>query len=105
MRDVAAAVDRVLNDEDLVRHAVSEIVRNFIERERQHMAKEERMVFPAALDVLQSADWADIALRLADRYDPLAHPAQEAKYDLLQRNILEMEEEAEAEAEGADRTR
>ena len=101
LRDVATAVDRVLNDEDLVRHAVSEIVRNFIERERQHMAKEERMVFPAALDVLQSADWADIALRMADRYDPLAHPAQEAKYDLLQRNILEMEEEAER----ADRTR
>jgi hemerythrin-like domain-containing protein len=53
LRDVATAVDRVLNDEDLVRHAVSEIVRNFIERERQHMAKEERIVFPAALDVLQ----------------------------------------------------
>ena len=103
LSDVATAVDRVLNDEDLVRHAVSEIVRNFIERERQHMAKEERIVFPAALDVLQSADWADIALRMADRYDPLAHPAQEAKYDLLQRNILEMEEEAEAQ--GADRTR
>ena len=103
LSDVATVVHRVLNDEDLVRHAVSEIVRNFIERERQHMAKEERIVFPAALDVLQSADWADIALRMADRYDPLAHPAQEAKYDLLQRNILEMEEEAEAQ--GADRTR
>jgi hypothetical protein len=40
---------------------------------------------------------------MADRYEPLAHPTQEAKYDLLQRNILEMEEEAEAQ--GADRTR
>jgi hemerythrin-like domain-containing protein len=103
LSDVATVVHRVLNDEDLVRHAVSEIVRNFIERERQHMVKEERIVFPAALDVLQSADWADIALRMADRYEPLAHPTQEAKYDLLQRNILEMEEEAEAQ--GADRTR
>lgn len=103
LREVATAVDQVLNDEDLVRHAVSEIVRNFIERELQHMAKEERIVFPAALDVLQSADWADIALRMADRYDPLAHPVREAKYDLLRRNILEMEEEAEAQ--GARRTR
>ncbi len=103
LHDVATAVDQVLNDEDLVRQAVSEIVRNFIDRERQHMAKEERIVFPAALDVLQSADWADIALKMADRYDPLAHPDREAKYDLLRRNILEMEEEAEAQ--GADGTR
>jgi hemerythrin-like domain-containing protein len=29
LSDVATAVHRVLNDEDLVRHAVSEIVRNF----------------------------------------------------------------------------
>lgn len=97
LSDVATAVHRVLNDEDLVRHAVCEIVHNFIERERQHMAKEERIVFPAALDVLQSADWADIALKMADRYDPLAHPALDLKYDRLRLSILEMEGEAEAQ--------
>ena len=30
---------------------------------------EERVVFPAALNTLQPQDWADIALKLADRYD------------------------------------
>jgi hypothetical protein len=39
----------------------------------------------------------DIALRLADRYDPFYQPEFEEKFNRLRRNILKMEEEAEAE--------
>ena len=58
------------------------------------------VVFPVALNALRPEDWADIALRWADRYDPFYQPGFEQKFNTLRRNILEME--AEAEAERAD---
>jgi hemerythrin-like domain-containing protein len=75
---------------------VGNIIRDFIDHERQHMAMEERVVFPAALKALRSEDWADIALRMADRYDPFYQPGFEQKFNRLHRNILEMEDEASA---------
>ena len=61
------------------------------------MTKEERVVFPAALNALRPEDWADIALRLADRDDPFYQAGFEEKFNKLRRNILKMKEETEAE--------
>lgn len=97
LQHVAQAVERVLSDEDLLRETVDDIVRDFINHERQHMAMEERVVFPAALKALQPEDWADIALRLADHYGSPTEPDFEEKFSTLRRNILELEEEAERE--------
>jgi hemerythrin-like domain-containing protein len=97
LRRVAQAVERVLSDQDLVRENVANIVRDFINHERQHMAMEERVVFPAALNALRPKDWADIALKLADRYDPFYQPGFDERFNRVRRNILKMEEEAEAE--------
>ena len=94
LRRVALAVERVLGDQDLLRQSVDDIIRDFIKHERQHMAMEERVVFPAALNVLRPEDWSDIAEKLADRDDPFYQPE---KFNMLRRNILKMEEEAEAE--------
>jgi hemerythrin-like domain-containing protein len=97
LRRVAEVVERVLNDQDLVRQTVGDIIRDFINGERQHMAMEERVVFPAALDALRPVDWADIALKMADRRDPFYQPGFEQKFSALRRKILDMEEEAEVE--------
>jgi len=97
LRWVAQAVERVLSDQDLVREHVANIIRDFINHERQHMAMEERVVFPAALNALRPKDWANISLRLADRYDPFYQPGFEERFNRVRRNILKMEEEAEAE--------
>ena len=97
LRRVAQAVERVLSDQDLLRQTVDDIIRDFIEQERQHMAMEERVVFPAALNALRPVDWADIGLKLTDRDDPFYQPGFEKKFNTLRRNILTMEEEAEAE--------
>jgi len=94
---VAQVVERVLSGQDLLRQTVDDIIRDFITHERQHMAMEERLVFPAALTALRPADWADIALKLADCGDPFYQPGFEERFNTLRRNILEMEEEAEAE--------
>jgi len=95
LRRVAQAVERVLSDQDLVRENVANIISDFIKRERQHMAMEERVVFPATFKALRPEDWGDIALKLADRSDPFYQPGFEQKF--IRRNILKMEEEAEAE--------
>jgi hemerythrin-like domain-containing protein len=97
LRRVALAISEVLGDQDLLRGDVDNIVRDFIGHERQHMAKEERVLFPVALTALQPADWAEVALQLADRFDPLNQPSLEEKYDALRRTILKLEDEAEAE--------
>jgi hemerythrin-like domain-containing protein len=97
LRRVAQAVEMVLNDQDLLRQTVDDIIRDFINHERHHMVMEESVVFPAVVNALRPEDWADIALQLADRYGPLSEPDFEEKFSTLRRNILEMEEEAEAE--------
>jgi hemerythrin-like domain-containing protein len=76
---------------------VDEIIRDFIEHERQHMKMEEQIFFPTALETLQPKDWPDIALKLAERRDPLNGSDLEQKFGMLRRKILEMEAEAEAE--------
>jgi hemerythrin-like domain-containing protein len=97
LRRVANAVEYVLGDQDLLRKTVGDIIRDFINHERQHMAMEERVVFPAALDGLQPEDWAEIALKLAERSDPFYQPGFKEKLNTLRRSILEMENEAAAE--------
>ncbi len=97
LRRVSLAVERVLSDQDILRQTVDEIIRDFIKHERQHMAMEERVVFPAALNALRPEDWTDIGAKLADRDDPFHQSGFEERFNTLRRNILKMEKEAEAD--------
>src|SRR5271169_4565342 len=92
LRRVAEAVESVLNDQNLLRQTVDDVIRNFIDHERQHIAMEERVVFPAVVNALRPEDWAEIALKLADRYGSLSGPDFEEKFSTLRRNIMEEEE-------------
>ncbi len=94
LRRVAQAIDSVLNDQELLRENVDRIIRDFIENERKHMALEDEVIFPAIVDTLQPADWADITLRIADRYGPPSEADFEEQFSTLCRNILELEEAA-----------
>lgn len=94
---VAQVVESVLNDQDLLRQTVDGIIRDFIKHERQHMAMEERVVFPAVVKALRPEDWEDIVLQLADRYGSPSQPDFEEQFSTLRRNILDMERQAEAE--------
>jgi len=102
LHNVAMTIDAVLNDQELLRQSVHDIIRDFVDHERQHMAKEERLLFPAALNALSQADWSEIALKLDDRHDPLS--AVEEKLSLLRRNISKLEGEAEASRRSASLT-
>ncbi len=96
LRRVARTVDGVLADREIPRQTVDAIIRDFIDHERQHMAMEERVLFPAAVEVLLPKDWAAVRAGLAARKDPL-NAALETKYRLLRHLILQWEHEAESE--------
>jgi hemerythrin-like domain-containing protein len=97
LRRVAQAVQGVLMDLEIRRQTVDGIVRDFIARERQHMAMEERIFFPAAIKALQPQDWTEIASTLTDQKDPLFSEIVEERFDTVRRHILQLEQEAAAE--------
>jgi len=97
LRRVAQAVQGVLMDREILRHTVDGIVRDFIARERQHMAMEERVFFPAAIKALQPQDWAEIASTLTNQKDPLFSETVEERFDVVRRHIVQLEQEAAAE--------
>jgi hypothetical protein len=55
---------------------------------------EDAVVFPAITSSLKPEDWADIALKIADRYGPPSRADFEEQFSTFRRNILELEEAA-----------
>jgi hemerythrin-like domain-containing protein len=101
LRRVAHAIEGVLADRELLRQDISDIIRDFIEHERRHIAMEDRDFFPAAVKVLQPQDWADITSRSTDQKDPLFSEIVEERFDAVRRHIIQLEQEAETERSGA----
>ena len=97
LRRVAQAVQSVLMDREIRRQTINGIIRDFIVHERHHMAMEERVFFPAAIEALRPEDWAEIASTLTDQKDPLFSDVVEERFDSVRKHILQLEQEAEAE--------
>jgi hemerythrin-like domain-containing protein len=93
---VAQAIKDVLDDQEVLREDVNRIIRDFIDNERKHIVLEDEVVFPAIVDTLQPADWADVALIMADRYGPPSTADFEEQFNALRRTILELEKDAVA---------
>ena len=70
-RELAALIERALAEEPVERGHVHDLTREFIGRYRQHIAREELHVFPAARQTLSDRDWAKIDGRLEGTGDPL----------------------------------
>ena len=96
LRRVAQAIDSVLNDQELLRESIDRIIRDFIDNERKHIALEDEVIFPAIVDTLEPTDWADIALKIADRYGPPSKADFEEQFSTVRRNIIELEAAAVA---------
>jgi hemerythrin-like domain-containing protein len=95
LHSVARAVQSVLADQEFLRESFHIAMQDFIVHQRQHLEKEERLLFPAALKALRPEDWTEIDARLDDRQDPLLDSALEEKFRNLQSCILRWEQEAE----------
>jgi|SRR5271169_3051668 len=96
LSQLAEAVEEILAGREFLRQAFHDVVSDFIKHQRQHMDKEERLLFPAAIQRLRPEDWADIDTRLNDRKDPLFNGVVETKFQALQRTILRWERETES---------
>lgn len=88
LQQFARAVDDVLAGREYLRKAFHDVVQDFIKHQREHMDKEELMLFPAAVKALQPEDWADIDTRLNDRKDPLFDDTTQKNFHALQRTIV-----------------
>jgi len=95
LRTFARAVDAVLADQEFLRENFHLAVHDFIDHQRRHLEKEERLLFPAAVKALRPEDWAEIDGRLDDRQDPLFNSVVEEKFHNLQKTILRWEQETE----------
>ncbi len=95
LRRLVEAVEEILAGREFLRQTFHDVVHDFIKHQRQHMDKEERLLFPAAVKGLRPDDWAEIDARLNDRKDPLFNGAIETKFQALQRTILRWERETE----------
>jgi len=63
-------------------------LRDFVDLQRQHMVREERDFFPAALRSLTRDDVADLDHRLFDQRDHLFDDESEAHFERLRREIM-----------------
>jgi hemerythrin-like domain-containing protein len=97
LRKFAQVVQDVLADQEMPRQTFHEAARDFIEHQRRHMAKEEKLLFPAALETLTAEDWAAIDARIDDRKDPMFDGNVTSKFQSLYNTILRWEKETEEE--------
>jgi hemerythrin-like domain-containing protein len=95
LRQFARAVEDVLAGREFLRQTFHNVVHDFIEHQRQHMNKEERLLFPAAAKALRPEDWAEIDARLNDRKDPLLDDTTEKKFHVLHQTIVRWEQETD----------
>jgi hemerythrin-like domain-containing protein len=96
LKRLIEAVEDILAGREVLRRTFHDAVGDFIKYQREHMDKEERLLFPAAVQRLKPEDWGAIDARLGDRKDPLFNGAVETKFQALQRTILRWEREAES---------
>jgi hemerythrin-like domain-containing protein len=87
-RAFASGVRAVLDEAQVPRQALRTWAREFIDGQREHMQREERLFFPAALRSLTAEDWADIKLRMTDHEDPLFGADVGRRYESLHRDIV-----------------
>lgn len=94
LQRVADAVGSVLMDRELPRQQVHDVVRDFLAYQREHMDVEERLLFPAVLDVLRPDDWSDVESMLTQQTAALRQAAIEQSQQARER-IFRWERENE----------
>jgi len=93
LQRVANIVRSILLDHDVSRQKFDDIMLDFIRHQRQHMAMEERVLFPAAVDALRPEDWAAIESKWSEKEDSLFNVAIEERCHSLRDRVLRWEQE------------
>jgi hemerythrin-like domain-containing protein len=88
-------IRRVLTNHEVPRQTFDDIMRDFIEQERKHMAMEERVLFSASVSALQPEDWSEIDAKWAEAKDSMFNVAVEERCQSLRERILQWQRENE----------
>jgi hemerythrin-like domain-containing protein len=96
LRRFTQAISDVLAGREYPRQRFHNLVRDFIDHQRQHMHKEEELLYPAAVKGLRAEDWAEINAQLNQGKDPLFHGVAEKKFNALRQRVLRWERETQA---------
>lgn len=104
LRRFAQAINDILAGREYPRRSFHNVVRDFIDHQRQHMHKEEQLLYPAAIKGLRAEDWVEIDARLNNKKDPLFDRVAEKEFDALRQTILQWERETQANRANVDRT-
>ncbi len=88
IRRFAETIGHVTGDLEVSREFVDRTVRAFIGAERRHMALEEERFFPAALQALTDADWAEIDAQVGDENDPVFGDDAGREFAAVRENII-----------------
>ncbi len=89
----AMAVSNIISEVQVPREKVLNVAREYIEFMRRHIELEERKFFPAALENLTEADWAEIHAADDQPADPLFGPDTEESFEALHEEILALAKE------------
>jgi hemerythrin-like domain-containing protein len=85
---VARVVRNVLLDREVGRQTFGDVMRDFIDHQRLHIAMEEQTLFPVAKNALRFEDWREIDLKWNDRTETLFNVAMEERCQSLRDRIL-----------------
>jgi len=96
LRRFANVVELVLKEQELSRKEFNHIASEFIDHERRHMEMEEEHIFPVAIEVLTTQDWAELDARLTDEADPLFSEDIRQQFKSLRQRITFWEKESQA---------
>ncbi|MDJ0948433.1 MAG: hemerythrin domain-containing protein [Alphaproteobacteria bacterium] len=70
-RRFAATLEELLQEAEMPRDAFPRAVRDFVDREREHMNMEDSRFLPVAEQALTQADWDDVAQEFQEQEDPV----------------------------------
>jgi len=90
-RRVAAGLRHILEESEIPRDAFSKLVQEFLDRYRNHIAKEETYFFPRAEGSLSPQEWEEIENTVHDTYDPLFGDEVEDRFKNLLKDILSLD--------------
>ena len=94
-REFSAGLMAVLDEAQVPRESLVRWGRAFIDVQMTHMRMEEEILFPAALKVLNEADWRNLQAEMTREEDPLFGDNVGGRFEALRRSILKWTTEAE----------
>ena len=86
-RSFAGSARAVDPTDPSARSSFVEAGHRFIDAQRQHIGREERELFPMALDALSESDWESISARVTSKTDPVFKNLPEARFEALREKI------------------